>query len=265
MQTEQPKRNPVKTALIERKVSLGTWIQFGHPGIAEVLAHAGFDWVAADCEHTEIDVEGFTALARGMYGRSAVPLVRVRENDTLAIRQMLDTGAQGVIVPLVDTAADAKKAVSAAKFPPEGVRGFAYQRANDYGISFDEYAANANDETIVVVMVESKQAVENIDEILAVDGVDGVFIGPYDMSGSYGVIGQTSHRDIIGARNAVVAGCKRAAKSAGIHVVLPTKAAIESALEDGFTFVALGMDNVFIEQGASAALEIAGGCLPGSD
>lgn len=242
---------------MEHKVTLGTWIQLGHPGIAEVLANTGFDWIAADCEHTDIGIQGYTNILRGMYGRGPVPLVRVRENSTMAIRQVLDVGAQGVIVPLVNTAEEAHKAVTAVKFPPEGIRGFAFFRANDWGMNFDEYAQKANSETVIVVMVETEQAVENIEEILAVDGVDGVFIGPYDMSGSYGVIGQTSHPLIIEACQTVVKACKKAGKAAGLHVVLPSKEAIEKAINDGFTFIALGMDNVFIEQGARRALRIA--------
>lgn len=255
------RHNPVKKALLEGKVTFGTWIQLGHPGIAEVLANAGFDWIAVDCEHTDIGVQEFANIVRGMYGRGPVPLVRVRENDTLAIRQMLDIGAQGVIVPLVNTAEEAKKAVAAAKFPPAGIRGFAFYRANDWGINFDEYAKNANRDIVVVVMIESKEAIENIDEILAVDGIDGVFVGPYDMSGSYGVIGQTSHPEIIEACHTVVKACQRADKAAGLHVVLPSKDAIEKAIHDGFTFIALGMDDVFLDQGARFALQNARGTV----
>lgn len=251
------RQNPVKQALLERQVTLGTWIQLGHPGIAEVLANIGFDWIAADCEHTDIGIENFANLARGMYGRGPIPLVRVRENQTLAIRLVLDAGAQGVIVPLINTAEEARKAVAAVKYPPEGIRGFAFCRANDWGVNFDQYASTANREIAIVVMVETKAAVENIDAILAVDGVDGVFIGPYDMSGSYGVIGQTSHPVITEACHTVAQACKRAGKSAGLHVVLPSQTAIEKALQEGFTFLALGMDNVFLDQGARLALQIA--------
>jgi 2-keto-3-deoxy-L-rhamnonate aldolase RhmA len=249
--------NPVKKALLHREVTLGTWMQFGHPGIAEVFANAGFDWIAVDCEHTDIGIEGFAAIARGIYGRGPVPLVRVRENDTLVIRQVLDAGAQGVIVPLVNTAEDAQKAVAATRFPPEGIRGFAFFRANDWGTNFDDYAQRANRELVVIVMIETKEAVENIDAILAVDGIDGVLIGPYDMSGSYGVTGQTSHPLLLEARQRVVEACQQAGKSAGLHDVLPTKTSIKGAIAEGFTLLALGMDNVFIDQGARHALHIA--------
>jgi len=253
------KPNPVRQALLERRVTIGTWIQIGHPAVAEVLANAGFDWIAADCEHTDMGLAEFAAVARGLHGRGSVPLVRVRENDTLAIRQMLDLGALGVIVPLVNTPEDAARAVRAAKYPPVGVRGFAFHRGNNWGVDFADYAAGANDQIAVVVMIESREAVENIDAILAVEGVDGVFIGPYDMSGSYGIPGQTGDPVIQQACAQVAAACRKAGKAAGLHVVIPTPEAIAKAIADGFTFLALGVDTVFLDRAARSALAVARG------
>ncbi|NQT92671.1 MAG: 2,4-dihydroxyhept-2-ene-1,7-dioic acid aldolase [Lentisphaerae bacterium] len=247
-------QNPVRQALLERTLSVGTWIQIGEAAVAEVLAHAGFDWIAADCEHTDIGPAGFAAVARGMYGRGPVPFARVRENDTLAIRQVLDLGAQGVIVPMVNTADEAERAVRAAKFPPRGVRGYSFSRMNDWGGTFDEYAARANDDTAVVVMIETRESAENIDAILDVEGIDGVFIGPYDMSGSCGVPGQTSHPDVKASCARVIEACRNAGKSAGIHVVIPTGETIRQAVDEGFTFIALGGDTVFLGRGAKEAL-----------
>lgn len=251
------RENPVRKALLDRKITIGTWIQIGHPAVSEIFANAGFDWIAADCEHTDIGIGAFAGVARGMYGRGSVPFVRVRENDTLAIRQVLDAGAQGVIVPLVNSPDEAARAVQAAKYPPEGVRGFAFCRANDWGVDFDRYAKTANYDVAVVVMIESKQAVENIDGILGVDGVDGVFIGPYDMSGSYGITGQTSHPVIKEAFNIVSDACKRHNKSAGLHVVIPDDLSVIKAVEDGFTFIALGIDGVFLDRSARNVIHAA--------
>lgn len=255
-------KNPVRRALLGRRPTLGTWIQAGHPVVAEVFSAAGFDWIAADMEHTDISVEGFSALARAM--APARPFARVKENDVLAIRQVLDAGAEGVIVPLVNTADEARRAVEAAKYPPEGVRGFAFCRANRWGADFDRYAEEANRDVAVVVMAESRQAVENIDAILDVEGVDGVFIGPYDMSGSYGVAGQTGHPLVRDACAAVSAACARRGKSAGIHIVKPGPGAVRDALAGGFTFIALGMDTVFLAEGAAAVLRQATPSLGGN-
>ena len=249
--------NPVRKALLDREITIGTWIQIGHPVSAEVLANAGYDWIAADMEHTDIGIETFTSLARAMYGRGPIPMARVRENDTLAIRQVLDAGAMGVIVPLVNSPEEAEQAVAAAKYAPRGVRGFSFVRANNYGEDFDDYVRCANDDIAVVVMIESKDAVENIDRILEVEGVDGTFLGPYDMSGSYGVPGQTSHPDVVDACRRVVEACGRHSKSAGLHVLELSPEAIETAIADGFTFIGLGIDTVFLQQASKAAIEAA--------
>ena len=247
--------NSVRRALLGCNLSIGTWIQVGHPACAEILAGAGFDWIAADMEHTDIGNDAFANLARGMNGSGAVPLARVRENDTLAIRQVLDLGAGGVIVPLVHTADDAERAVSAAKYPPRGVRGYSFSRMNEWGRDFDEYAAAANDNIAVIVMIESIRGVKNIEDILAVDGVDGVFLGPYDLIGSCGVPGQTSYPDVTSGCSRVVEACRNAGKAAGIHLVIPTEEAVSQALSDGFTFIALGVDTVFMRISAAKALE----------
>lgn len=250
--------NPVKKALLERRLTFGSWIQIGHPAVAEVLSRAGFEWLAVDMEHTDISLESFCGVARGMHGRGIIPLARVRENDVLAIRQVLDAGAQGVIVPLINSAKEAETAVKAAKYPPQGIRGFAFCRANNWGTDFDKYAAEANQNMAVIVMIESRQAVENINEILSVAGVDGVFIGPYDMSGSYGVTGQTSHPDIVKACRTVSVACKKHGKSAGLHIVRPDEKLIKDTIDDGFTFIALGMDTVFLDETARNLMKAAG-------
>lgn len=251
------KSQSFRHALLSRELVLGTWLQLGHAGIAEILANVGYRWIGVDMEHTDIDVRAFTELARGMYGRGAIPLARVRENDTLAIRQVLDAGAQGVIVPLVNTAEEARHAVAAAKYPPRGVRGFCFGRMNNFGRDFDTYKGEGDDEVVVIVMIESRTAVEQIDEILSVDGVDGVFIGPYDMSGSYDVPGQTEHPQLLAAFRRVLDACAAAGKAAGIHVVRPTPERVAKVITDGFTFVCLGADCVFLQDSARAAFDIA--------
>lgn len=249
--------NPVKRKLKEGKVSFGSWILVGNPVVAEVMSPAGFDWIAADMEHSDMGVREFADLARGMYGRGPVPMVRVRENDTMAIRQVLDAGAWGVIVPMVNSAEEAERVVRAAKFPPRGIRGTANFRANDHGSQYKEYMANANDEILILVMIESKEAVAAIDEILAVDGVDGVFVGPADLSLSYGIPGQVTHPIMLEARKKIVDACKRTKKIAGLHEIRMKKEFIQDVLRDGFTFIALSTDCLFMDAGSKEAHRIA--------
>lgn len=234
----------------------GSWIQTGSPSAAEILANAGFRWLAVDMEHTETSLKEFTEIARTIEKYGTFPMVRASQNDTVEIRKYLDCGAKGVIVPMVNSAEEAKKAVAACKYPPEGVRGFAFVRANEWGTNFDSYVNRANDETVVIAMTETKAAIENIDEILSVEGLDGIFIGPYDLSGSYGLPGQTSHKLVKDAMQTVLTACKRHNKAAGQHIVTPTQKNVKEAIAAGFTFLALGMDTVFVADGAKEALKM---------
>lgn len=252
--------NPVKHKLLKGEVSFGSWMQIGHPVVAEILAQVGFDWIALDMEHSDMSVRDFTDAARGMHARGSsplgpVPLARVRENDTLAIRQVLDSGAWGVIVPLVNSAEEARRAVAAAKFPPEGIRGTAFFRGNDYGLSFVPYMEHANREGLVIVMIETKEAVESIDAILQVKGVDGVFIGPYDLSLSYGIPGKLADPLMTRARKTVLEACRKAQKAAGIHVVQSDRASLKATIEEGFTFIGLSMDTLFLDRAARETMQ----------
>lgn len=246
----------LRQKILNGEIVTGMWSQSGNPVIAEIMADYGHDFIAADMEHGDMNEEAFAHFARAVRGRCA-PFARVRENDTIAIRRLLDCGASGIIVPLVNNAEDAKNAVSAAKYPPVGVRGFAFVRANNWGKDFDEYAGTANDNIAIIVMIETKEAVENIDLILSVDGVDGVLVGPYDMSGSYGVAGQTNHPLVEKAKERVLDSCKKYNKAAGQHIVTMTNTNVKEAIEQGYTFLALGMDTVFAADGARKAKDIA--------
>lgn len=243
----------LRETLLEREVTIGTWLQINSPTAAEVLANAGYEWVVIDIEHTDIDVTSTTALLRGMHGRGAASIARVATNSVIDIRRVLDVGATGVLVPLVNTPEQARQAVAAAKYPPQGVRGFSFCRANNWGVDFEEDVQSANHEIAVVVQIESEEGVENIEAILAVKGLDGVFIGPYDLSGSYDIPGQTQAPVVRDACRRVVEASERAGKAVGLLVVRPTPKAVERAIEDGFTMVCLGMDTVFLDEGARAA------------
>lgn len=244
----------LRNKLLQRELCIGSWCQIGHPANAEILAKAGFEWIAADCEHGEFEDGDIGNFCRAVKQFNCTPLARVKENAVMPIRRALDLGAAGVIVPLVNTAAEAEQAVRAAKYPPDGIRGFAWQRGNGWGTDFDAYAKEFK--PVVIVMIESRAAVENIDAIMAVDGVDGCFVGPYDMSGSYGIPGQTGHQTIKDACGKVAEACKKCGKAAGQHIVVPTRENIPAAIAQGYTFIALGMDSYFLNSGARQALEM---------
>ena len=245
----------IKEKIQSGQLVTGLWVQSGSPVAAEIFAEAGADFVALDMEHSDANEAGFTAFARALGGK-AVAFARVRENDTLAIRRVLDMGAQGIIVPLVNSAAQAAQAVAATCYPPDGVRGYAFCRANQWGLNFDEYRTGEGSRIAVIVMVESVAAVDAIDEILQVPGLDGILIGPYDLSGSYGVPGQLQHPDVLAGMEKVVAACKVHKKAAGLHVVTPTAESVQNALQQGYTFLPMGMDTVYMRDGAQATMKL---------
>lgn len=236
---------------------IGSWLQMGSPAAAEILARAGFAWLGLDCEHTSSDIGTVEDVARALQGRDTALLVRVTQCDPLEIRRCLDVGASGVIVPMVETAAQARLAVSAAKYPPSGKRGYCFGRMNDWGRAFGEYARTANEQTIVIVMIESRAGVENIGTILEVAGINGVFIGPYDLSGSYGLPGHVQHAVVQRAQKTVMAACRAAGVVAGQHIVHSDESKIAAALADGFTFLCLDGDSIFLGGSAKQALAAA--------
>lgn len=251
-------KNKLRRALLEREVTLGSWIQIGHPACAEVMARAGFDWVCVDLEHGVIDLERTADIFRALGGFDCVPVARLPLNDPIWIHRTLDAGARGLIIPMVKTAAEAEAAVREAKYPPRGTRGFGYSRANLYGVDFESYIASANDEIAMIMQIEHKDAIANMDAILRVEGVDGVFIGPLDLSGSMGITGQLAHPQMLGALETYRGACRSHKKSAGLHIIRPGEENVRRALDEGYTMLALGLDNVFLEQSARASLNAAG-------
>lgn len=251
-------KNKLRQALLNREVTLGAWLQIGHPACAEIMARAGFDWVCVDLEHGAIDLETMTDIFRTLAGFDTVPVARLPLNDPVWIHRSLDAGARALIIPMVHTAEQAERAVREAKYPPRGVRGFGYSRANLHGMDFDAYIASANDEIAMIMQIEHADAVANLEAILEVDGVDGLLIGPLDLSGSMGITGQMQHPRMVTALRRYLDVCRARGVSAGMHIVRPNAENIRAALDDGYTLLVLGLDNVFLDEGAKACLQAAG-------
>jgi 2-dehydro-3-deoxyglucarate aldolase len=234
--------------------SIGTWMSMAHPSIAEILAMAGYDFVVVETEHTAIDVSEVLRLLIAIEQRGAIPLVRLAWVDPIQAKAVLDSGAAGVLVPMVNTKADAELAVRMTKYPPLGYRGVGLARAQGYGEQFDEYVQHANEDTLLIVQIEHKDAVANIEEILSVPGIDGTFIGPYDLSMSLGIAGQITHPDVIAAKKKVLDATLRRGLVAGVHFVHPGTAASDcaAAVAAGYRFIALGTDILFLGDSARA-------------
>ena len=244
----------IKSKMRRGEPSMGSWLSMGHPSIAEILAMAGYDWVVIETEHTAIDVSEALRLIIAIEQRGSVPLVRLAWNDPIQAKAVLDSGAAGVLVPMVNTRADAELAVQMTKYPPLGFRGVGLARAQGYGVHFDAYVQNANDDTLLMVQIEHKTAVANIEDILAVPGIDGTFIGPYDLSLSLGIPGQLNHPDLVAAKKKVLDATLARGLAAGIHFVQPRTAADDcrAAVKEGYRFIALGTDILFLGDSARA-------------
>ena len=189
MQQQKPFENRVKRLLKEGKKTAGSWLQMASPISAEIIARAGFDWVIIDLEHGPGDIMTLISQFQAVNGSDTVPIVRVPWNDFVLIKRVLDSGAYGILIPYVNTRKEAEAAVRACKYPPEGIRGIAGStRAAWFNRNAMNYFSRANDEILIIVQIETRMAVENLDEILEVSGVDGLFVGPMDLATNLGHI-----------------------------------------------------------------------------
>lgn len=190
-------KNPVKIKLKNGRKTIGGFLQTLSPVAAEIMSQSAFDWLIVDMEHAPGSYENLQAQLQAMNGSGVVPFARAPWNDLVAIKKILDTGVMGVLVPYVNTRKEAEAAVAACKYPPMGVRGVAGSpRAAGYTRNVLPYLTTANEETIVMVAVETMEAVQNLDEILQVEGLDGIFIGPVDLASSMGFLGDPSRPEV---------------------------------------------------------------------
>ena len=232
----------LKSKLSNRILTIGSWITLAHPAIAEIMSRAGFDWLAVDLEHSVITIREAEELIRIIALSGVVPLVRLSANNPVQIKRVMDGGSHGVIVPMVNSTADAEAAVAAVRYPPKGKRGVGLARAQGYGSSFERYREWLNRETVVIVQVEHIEAVNNLEAILSVDGVDGFIVGPYDLSGSLGVPGQFDHPAVKEAMERIRLIGIASGKAFGIHVIEPDGEELRQRVDEGYNFVGYSLD-----------------------
>jgi 2-dehydro-3-deoxyglucarate aldolase len=197
-------------------------------------------------EHTSTTVRMFHELSLAVKGTDVDLLVRLPGHDPQITKLVLDSGASGIIVPSVNTPDQAREAVAMARFPPEGQRGASLCRATDFGRDFVAYYREHNERVVVICMLEHIDAVRNVDAILEVPGIDATFIGPYDLSASMGLPGQTGHPDVGAAQETILAACQRHGVPAGIHVVAVDGSEVSRRIDQGFRFIACGIDTEFL-------------------
>lgn len=233
--------NVFKTRLAQRDPQIGLWVASGDPSVAEICSHTGFDWLVVDGEHGPNGLRDMLAQLRAIGTARAQPVVRVRNDDRAEIKQMLDIGAQTLLVPMIESAEQARAAVESTQYPPHGKRGIgaALARASGYN-TYDDYLATADEQICLLLQIESRAGLAALDDILAVDGVHGVFVGPADLAADMDHRGNPAHPDVQAAVEDAIQRIVAAGKPAGMLSSNPDFAT--RCLKLGATFVAVGSD-----------------------
>ena len=223
---------------------IGSWINSGSPIIAELMSYIGFDFLVIDTEHSPVDVPQTQILLQAIKSgnKDCFPIVRVPSVEYAVTKRFMDAGAKGIIAPLVTTKEEGNEIIKGTKYFPEGMRGVGFCRANNYGIDINEYINNSNEESFICVQIEHIDAVNNINELLSLPGIDTALIGPYDLSASMGIAAQFDHPDFIETRDKILNACKRHNIAPGIHVVQPNPEEVKNRISEGFTFIGYSLD-----------------------
>ncbi len=236
----------LKQKLIDNELTIGSWVTIGHQSIVEIMASANFEWLTIDMEHSVIEHSVCQNLIAHIQSSKMAALVRVSKNEEVVIKKVMDSGADGVIVPMVNSKEDAEKVVELVKYPPVGKRGVGLARAQKYGIGFDDYKKWLTENSIIIAQIEHIKAVENLENILKTPFIDGIIIGPYDLSGSMGIPGEYDKPEVVAALKYVEETCKKFNKPLGFHVIQPDFLKLKEKIDKGYTFLAFSLDFYFL-------------------
>ena len=239
----------IREKLQNGKVCIGTWQQIPHASISEILGHAGYDWVALDLEHGSVGVDQLPNLFRAIELGGTLPLARIAESKPNDCKQALDAGAGGIIAPMIENAEQIKMVRNACCWPPVGTRGVGFSRGNLFGKNFESYKKEAQ-LPLLIAQIEHINAVNNLDEILQVKGLDAIIVGPYDLSASMGITGKFDTRKFIEVMDSIINSCKKYNVPCGDHVVQPNQKLLEKRIQQGYKFIAFGIDGVFLYHSA---------------
>lgn len=247
-------KNLVKRKLKAGKPSIGTWIEIGHPDIAMYLADLGFDWLVCDMEHGPYGPETYHFMVQAMlyYRKNCMPMARIPWNDLIWAKKAMDAGATGLVIPRVETAEMTEETIRIMKYPPMGERGAGPRLA---AFQDPDYFATANDETLVVVMIETQRGLDNLDEIFSVEGVDACFVGPSDFTLDMGIHNQYDHPRFLEALDRIVEAGEEHGVAPGMHCHTSTGPMnINKAIERGFKFCAVSSDVEFLRAAATNSI-----------
>ena len=237
----------IRKKLFNGKVSIGTWQQIPHASISEILGKAGYDWVTVDLEHGSISIDQLPDLFRAIELGDTLPLARIAESKPKDCKQALDAGAGGIIAPMIETADQLKIIRNSCCWPPAGTRSVGFSRANLFGTHFNEYNEEAQ-VPLLIAQIENIKAVNNLTDILQVKGLDAIIVGPYDLSASMDMTAEFEHIEFLNTLNKIVKCCEKYNIPCGDHVVYPDTDKLENRINNGFRFIAYGMDSTFLSQ-----------------
>ncbi len=246
----------LKDKLKNNELTLGSWLTIPHQSVVEIMATAGFEWLTLDLEHAAIDISQAMNMIALIQGKGMKALVRVSKNEEVIIKRMLDAGADGVIIPTVKNAEEARQAVEFVKYPPIGKRGVGLNRAQNYGVGFEEYKEWLNDECVIIVQIEHIDSVHNLESILNVEGIDGIIVGPYDLSASMGMPGNYEHPDVLEALKKVEEITLRMKKPLGFHVIHSDHKKTLDKYNVGYKFLAFSIDFFFLGDKAREEMDM---------
>lgn len=232
----------LKNKLKANVLTIGSWITLGNTSIAEILASAGYDWLVVDLEHTTISIEQAGELIRVIDLCGVAPLVRLTSNHPDQIKRVMDAGAHGIVVPMVNTVDDAVRAVASTRYAPQGIRGVGLARAQKFGPGFSDYLKWQKDGPVVIVQIEHKDALDQLESIFSVPGVDGFIIGPYDLSCSMGMPGEFERPEFKKAMNQILSAGLKMNFPAGLHIVEPDQSRLRQAIAEDYRFIAYSVD-----------------------
>jgi len=236
----------LKDKLRQHELTIGSWLTIGNTSVAEIMARSGFDWLTVDMEHSAIAIEMAQELIRVVELAGVTPLVRVSCNEPTIIKRVMDAGSHGVIVPMVNSRADAERAVGSVKYAPLGFRGVGLARAQGYGADFERYKEWNQKNSIVIVQIEHIDAVKQLEGILQVEGVDGYLVGPYDLSASLGFPGQFDHPAVLEALRQIEKVAADIGALSGFHVIDPDLEPLQDKVSQGYRFLAHSLDILYL-------------------
>lgn len=238
--------------LIEGETLIGTLITIPSPTVAEIMVHSGFDWLFIDMEHSSIKLQDAEGMIRAA-NNQAHCIIRCPSNDEAWIKRCLDTGADGIILPRINTLEEAQYAVYHAKYPPVGNRSVGISRAHGYGSTFNEYLGRANEDIALIIQCEHRDALDELNQMVALDGIDAIFVGPYDLSASMNKTGQVEDPQVQKAIGKILQVTKQAQKPLGIFATTP--AGIQKWHDEGFSLLAVGVDSALLASGGKHMLK----------